>query len=129
MQKCLYKGLCSKLSTNRVFTINIFNMRLLIDEEIILKGKDSGFPPTDLLNTMVYAESLQKTIMSADTSKKPFTIGLFGEWGSGKSSIIKTVRDNLEKHSDVEYGFVHYDAWKYSVILSEECSFLSYKDN
>ena len=89
-------------------------MRLLIDEEIILKGKDSGFPPTDLLNTMVYAESLQKTIMSADTSKKPFTIGLFGEWGSGKSSIIKTVRDNLEKNQDVEYGFVHYDAWKYS---------------
>ena len=97
-----------------MFTINRFNMRLLIDEEIILKGKDSGFPPTDLLNTMVYAESLQKTIMSADTSKKPFTIGLFGEWGSGKSSIIKTVRDNLEKNQDVEYGFVHYDAWKYS---------------
>ena len=38
--------------------------------------------------------------------KKPFVVGLFGKWGSGKSSIIQMLKDNIKNHSIVEV-----DAW------------------
>ena len=33
-------------------------------------------------------------------------------WGSGKSSIIKTVENKLA--NDKNYVFINYDAWKYT---------------
>lgn len=86
-------------------------MKFIIDEEIILNNKEGE--RTDLLNTSVYADMLVKTIESADKSK-PFTIGLFGEWGSGKSSVLKTAQNLLEAKPDYKYRFVTYDAWKYA---------------
>lgn len=79
----------------------------ILDEEINLLGSN------DLLNTRVYADNLEKAIVNAPKGKS-FTIGLFGEWGSGKSSIIKTVRERLEKPKNNKIKFVLYDAWKYS---------------
>lgn len=86
-------------------------MKFIIDEEIILNNKEGE--RTDLLNTSVYADMLVKTIESADKSK-PFTIGLFGEWGSGKSSVLKTAQNILEAKPNYKYRFVTYDAWKYA---------------
>ncbi len=86
-------------------------MKFIIDEEIVLNNKEGE--RTDLLNTSVYADMLVKTIESADKSK-PFTIGLFGEWGSGKSSVLKTAQNLLEATPDSKYRFVTYDAWKYA---------------
>lgn len=75
------------------------------DDEIILT-KD-----TDTLKTAGYAESLVKMINKAPKDKV-FTIGLFGNWGAGKSSIIKTAQDSIEK-SNSKVKFIKYDAWKY----------------
>jgi len=50
----------------------------IVDQEIKL------LDTTDFLNTRVYSNTLQKMIQSAPV-ERPFTIGLFGEWGSGKS--------------------------------------------
>lgn len=86
-------------------------MKFVVDEEIVLKN--NGDERTDLLNTSVYADMLVKTIESADNSK-PFTIGLFGEWGSGKSSVLKTAQNHLEAKTNSQYRFVTYDAWKYA---------------
>ncbi len=86
-------------------------MKFIIDEEIVLNKKEGE--RTDLLNTSVYADMLVKTIESADKFK-PFTIGLFGEWGSGKSSVLKTAQKFLEAKPDFKYRFVTYDAWKYA---------------
>jgi len=67
---------------------------------------------TDLLKTSVYAENLVKVIENAPKDKV-FTIGVFGGWGTGKSSIIRTAQDEIEKkQSDVK--FITYDAWKYA---------------
>jgi predicted KAP-like P-loop ATPase len=62
----------------------------------------------DLLETKKYADTLKNIIEKSNT---PLTIGIFGEWGSGKSSIINTVKNNLK---DMKIKFVIYDAWKYS---------------
>lgn len=61
----------------------------------------------DILGTSVYVELLEKTIQNCPT---PYTIGLFGSRGVGKSSIIKTLQ---EKNKDNKNVFI-YDAWKYS---------------
>lgn len=67
---------------------------------------------TDLLKTSVYAENLVKVIENAPKDKV-FTIGVFGGWGTGKSSIIRTAQDEIEKKQrDVK--FITYDAWKYA---------------
>ena len=66
----------------------------------------------DLLKTSVYAENLVKVVENTPKDKV-FTIGVFGGWGTGKSSIIKTAQEKIEKkHSDVK--FITYDAWKYA---------------
>ena len=84
-------------------------MRFIEDKELNLNEKEN-----DLLNGKSYVETLKNIIKNAPL-KGTFTIGLFGEWGSGKSSIIKTVKDEITKNNK-EFGsikFIIYDAWKY----------------
>lgn len=73
----------------------------------------------DFLETRKYSDTLQEIIKTTHT---PCTIGLFGEWGSGKSSIVRDVINKLDfnknkqyyKDTDEKIRFVVYDAWKYS---------------
>ena len=83
------------------------NIKFIPDEEINLNDKD-------LLETKRYADTLKKTILSA---RPKHTIGLFGHWGTGKSSIIRTVKKELENEQNEikeRIKFIIYDAWKYS---------------
>ncbi len=68
---------------------------------------------TDLLGTKVYSENLVKVIENAPKDEV-FSIGLFGGWGTGKSSIIKSAQKELKKKTDENIEFVTYDSWKYS---------------
>lgn len=67
----------------------------------------------DLLKTSVYAENLVKVIENTPKNKV-FTIGVFGGWGTGKSSIIRTAQDRIEKVHKKKVRFITYDAWKYA---------------
>ncbi|MFW2525013.1 P-loop NTPase fold protein [Aliarcobacter butzleri] len=80
-------------------------MNFILDEEIGLTEEN------DILETKRYANSLKEIILNAPT---PFNIGLYGEWGSGKSSIIKTAQVQLESNKEQKFKFVIYDAWKYA---------------
>ena len=77
------------------------------DREIVL-SKDK-----DLLNTSIYANNLVDLIKSAPQGQV-FNIGLFGSWGSGKSSIIATAKEQLTSSKDSQVKFITYDAWKYA---------------
>ncbi|MFY9089222.1 P-loop NTPase fold protein [Arcobacter aquimarinus] len=79
-------------------------MKFITDEEINLNKVDS-------LQTKKYVTTLKEMIRSSDSK---YTIGLFGEWGTGKSSIVKTVQEELEKETPKDIKFIVYDAWKYS---------------
>ena len=90
--------------------------KFIVDEEINLLAKDSKSNSNDYLNTTLYAEVLKKSILNAPENKG-FTIGLFGEWGSGKSSIIKTVEEKIteeEEKKGKKVKMITYDAWKYA---------------
>ena len=47
----------------------------------------------DLLGYKVHAELIKEII--TDTKLLPITIGIFGDWGSGKSSLLKMLRQRL----------------------------------
>lgn len=44
-------------------------------------------------------------------TEPPFTVGVFGEWGSGKTTLMTLVRQNLDADSSVKS--VWFNAWKY----------------
>ena len=67
----------------------------------------------DLLGTMCYADQLADTIKSVP-AEQAYTIGLYGTWGSGKSTIIRTAKEKLENDNSSRIKMVVYDAWKYS---------------
>lgn len=67
----------------------------------------------DLLKTSVYADNLVKVIENTPKDKV-FTIGVFGGWGTGKSSIIRTAQDKIEEVHKKKVRFITYDAWKYA---------------
>lgn len=86
--------------------------KFIIDEEKVLEVLEDG-TSMDLLNTKVYAEALAKSIECVPENKS-FTIGLYGDWGTGKSSIIKTLEKKYQASGDKKYKFITYDAWKYA---------------
>lgn len=79
----------------------------IVDSERNLLEKE------DLLGTMCYADQLTDTIKSVP-AEQAYTIGLYGTWGSGKSTIIRTAKEKLEKDKSSRIKMVVYDAWKYS---------------
>lgn len=60
----------------------------------------------DALDFTPYVETLADIIQTGNT---PLTIGVFGTWGSGKTSLMKMVRNQLPKDFTVAW----FDAWKY----------------
>src|SRR5205823_6354530 len=45
-----------------------------------------------------------------DAPQPPFTIGIFGEWGSGKSTLMRMLDDRLKRD---KRKTVWFNAWKY----------------
>ncbi|MGW0479564.1 P-loop NTPase fold protein [Nonomuraea sp. NPDC003214] len=62
----------------------------------------------DGLNRAEYAVQLADLIRHA---KPPQVIGVFGEWGSGKTSMLRQVRDLLKE--DRECAHVWFDPWRH----------------
>ena len=81
--------------------------RLIIDKERDLEIEN------DLLGTKCYANQLADIIQNT-SAEQAYTIGLYGRWGSGKSTIIKTAKHKLETENPKGIKVVIYDAWKYS---------------
>lgn len=63
--------------------------KFIIDQEINLND-------SDFLKTKTYADNLTK-IIKKSRPNKVFTIGLFGNWGTGKSSIVKTSQQDFDE--------------------------------
>jgi hypothetical protein len=60
----------------------------------------------DVFGHSDYADALAKSLTEAEP---PFTMGIFGEWGVGKSTIIAAIRERLPD----DCAFAFFDAWRY----------------
>lgn len=77
----------------------------LISDQAIGEGDSSK---TDGLGFETYSKILSN---AAIDTKGPFTIGVFGEWGNGKTSLLRLVKRRLDKNDSVVT--IWFNAWRY----------------
>lgn len=75
-----------------------------IDKLAIFSDKPTKI---DLLNFKDYSNLLSNVVANSET---PSTIGIFGEWGSGKTSLMLMIEDHLQKKG---IKTIWFNAWKY----------------
>lgn len=78
--------------------------KLKTDPENIDRSKD-------ILARSFLSENLARII--EDDIIPPFTIGIYGKWGSGKSVFLNFLKQDLEKKSDSASLVLYFNAWKY----------------
>ncbi len=71
---------------------------------------DNPRPEKDLLNFSRYARPLADLIADART-QTPLTIGIYGHWGNGKTTLMQLIRQVLPREKFVHVEFV---PWLYS---------------
>ena len=67
----------------------------------------------DLLGIEKYTDGLIRFIESSET---PITIGIQGEWGSGKTSLLNTIQKDLETN----HYTVWINTWEYSLLSTSD---------
>ena len=66
---------------------------------------------TDLLGYKIFTDPIATRISQLNASDTPLTIGVFGEWGSGKTSFLEMVRTSLKNNYNIDS--IVFNAWKY----------------
>jgi len=66
----------------------------------------------DELNYKIYANTLTNIILNTSIKETPLTIGIHGPWGSGKSSLMEMIQENLADNV-VSLWFT---AWQYDKV-------------
>jgi predicted KAP-like P-loop ATPase len=66
----------------------------------------------DLLNFKRYVSPLIQILENFET-QTPFTIGIFGPWGTGKSTLIEYIDQKLTQSVDVQFYRIRFNPWIY----------------
>lgn len=79
--------------------------------------RDSPICNANHFNFDIYADSLSKIVLNKE-NKTPFTIAINGKWGSGKTTLMRTLKNKLDSstpnNQTRKVKTVWFDAWKYS---------------
>ena len=65
----------------------------------------------DLLGFKVHAELIKEVIIKDDIL--PVTIGVFGDWGSGKSSVLSVLKDSFNDETDGKTICLYFNSWTF----------------
>ena len=60
-----------------------------------------------------FENGLTKFIQNTNT---PITIALQGEWGSGKTSLMNSLKDNLSKKDNSKFHSIWLNTWEYALM-------------
>lgn len=84
----------------------------LISNDISISSKEE-----DLLNYYPYAEKVKQIIQGYASNTEPITIGIYGKWGMGKTSLLNLIEKQIEifpkEKGDKPYIKFHYNPWLY----------------
>jgi predicted KAP-like P-loop ATPase len=61
----------------------------------------------DLLGFRVHADLIKEVV--TNPKLLPITMAIFGDWGSGKTSIMKMLQNDLSAREDI--AVLYFDAW------------------
>jgi hypothetical protein len=75
-------------------------------QSVFVSDKPAELDVADSFGHADYASAIVNTLADVPV---PFTLGLFGDWGVGKTSIIEAVEKSVSK----ETAFVYFDVWRY----------------
>ena len=95
------------------------NLNERISIGIVDEPNDIAKRGQDTLRIQEHANALTTFIKSTAT---PMTIGIQGEWGSGKTSLLNSIHYDLEKN--LKYQQIWINAWEHSLLSSPEESLL-----
>ncbi len=73
---------------------------------------DQPISDATFFNFDFYTDAL-KEIISLDETKTPLVIGIFGDRGSGKTSLMKTLEEKIKKDGVFPAKIIWFNTWKY----------------
>ena len=76
----------------------------------------------DLFGIDKYKDALVEFI---GTTTTPITVAIQGEWGSGKTSLMNTLKDELCDQEGKKFHPIWLNTWQYSLMKSEEETLIS----
>ena len=94
------------------------NKRTIYIQDNVLETKSE--------DTFGHQHIADAVLESLEDTKPPYIIGVFGGWGTGKSSLLQMISDQLPKNS---YAKVTIDAWRYTASTNLSRSFLVHVAN
>jgi predicted KAP-like P-loop ATPase len=65
----------------------------------------------DMLNNRAIAKTVSELIIECD--ERPISIGVHGDWGAGKSSILAMVEDELLSAQKEDIECIRFNGWKH----------------
>lgn len=91
--------------------MNSLESRGIIDLPIDNKSNDK-------LKTQSYIDALAQVIT---TTRTPMTISIQGDWGSGKTSFVKMVLEQVKQSSEKsKFSIIEFNTWEYSKFEMED---------
>lgn len=78
---------------------------------MILPDKPIRTKEEDLFNRSTPATAIAEVVRSCDVDSESFVVGIEGKWGSGKTSLINLVLENLESENIIK---IHFNPWNFS---------------
>src|SRR5439155_795588 len=83
----------------------------VLRDDPLFWGSESFDPGLDAFNHEAYARAILKILIQ---NKPPLSIGLFGPWGIGKSTIVSILFKLIAQESGKKLKPIYFNAWKYS---------------
>ena len=91
-------------NTSPLRTLAVFK-----DDPLFTGSEDDS--SSDIFHHKAFAETIYKLLIS---NTPPLSVGLFGSWGIGKSTIVNILFQIINAREGNDYKTIYFNSWKYS---------------